>query len=164
MINKNNDKFTNYDAYLGDTKIIIFFIIVFQILKFNKLIKNEIKDFNDNYLVQQKYLNISFNNNLSNKIKIGIYTYSIKNGGRARITSILTNNLNKIKIFKIFLFTKIFKEKNEYIIPENIKRAVIRKNLINFLKKYKINCLIYELDDINEINFLILDLYILMIS
>lgn len=123
-------------------------------LKYNNFYKNFNKDLNDNYLVNQKYLDLSFNNNLSNKIRIGIYTYSIKNGGRARITSILINNLNKIKIFEIFLFTKVIKEKNEYIIPESIKRAVIRNNLIKFLKKYKINSLIYELDDINEINFL----------
>jgi glycosyltransferase involved in cell wall biosynthesis len=109
---------------------------------------------NNNYLYNQKYLNLSFNNNLSNKIKIGIYAYSIKNGGRARITALLINNLNKIKIFEIFLFTKVMKEKNEYIIPENIKRTVIKNNLLIFLKKYKINCLIYELDDINEIKFL----------
>jgi hypothetical protein len=124
------------------------------LLKYNNFYKNFNKDLNDNYLVNQKYLDLSFSNNLSNKIRIGIYTYSIKNGGRARITSILINNLNKIKIFEIFLFTKVIKEKNEYIIPESIKRAVIKNNLIKFLKKYKINSLIYELDDINEINFL----------
>ena len=102
----------------------------------------------------QKYLNQCFNNNLKKKIKLGIYAYGIKNGGRARITSILINKLYKIKIFEIILFTRLRKDNNEYIIPESLKRIVIRNNLIKTLKKNKIDCLIYELDDINEIYFL----------
>ena len=137
-----------------EKKFLIIIFIIFKLLKYKNLIITENKVLNDNYLDKQKYLNLSFNNIINKKIKIGIYSYSIKNGGRARITAILINNLYKIKIFEIILFTKIFKEKNEYIIPKNIKRKVIKNNLIKFLKKYKINCLIYKLDDVKEITFL----------
>ena len=46
----------------------------------------------------------------------------VKNGGRARITSILINHFYKLKIFKIYLFTRRLKEINEYFIPKNINQ------------------------------------------
>lgn len=140
----------NFEVLLDKKKILIIFIFYID-LKYNIIIKNVNKCLNYNYNNYVRLLNLSFNNNITKKIKIGIYTYSIKNGGRARITAILINKLYKIKIFEIILFTKKYKENNEYIIPKNVKRIVIQDNLIKILKKYKINCLIYELDDINEI-------------
>ena len=87
-------------------------------------------------------------------MRIGIYTYCIKNGGRARITSKLLNYFHKIKIFKVYLFTKTNKEKNEYYIPESIKRTIIKHNLIKIILKYKIDILIYELTNYFDIKAL----------
>ena len=78
---------------------------------------------------------ISFHSfNIISKINIGIHRYSVKNGGRARFTSLLLKYLNKIKIFRLYLFTEKNKEENEYAIPDNIKRVLINKkgNLIEF--------------------------------
>ena len=86
-----------------------------------------------------------------NKIKIAIYTYCIKNGGRARVTALLLKYLFRNKIFNLFLFTRKFKENNEYIFPEDIKRVIIKKDLIKAIKKNKIDVLIYELDEIKDI-------------
>ena len=86
-----------------------------------------------------------------NKIKIAIYTYCIKNGGRARVTALLLKYLFRNKIFNLFLFTRKFKENNEYIFPEDIKRVIIKKDLIKTIKKNKIDVLIYELDEIKDI-------------
>lgn len=109
---------------------------------------------NKNYLKIQFKLNIIFSKNLKDKLRIGIYTYCIKNGGRARITSILLNYFHKIKIFKVYLFTKTNKENNEYYIPESIKRTIIRHNLIKIILKYKIDILIYELTNYYDIKAL----------
>ena len=79
------------------------------------------------------------------------------NGGRARLTSILINYYAKIKIFKIYLFTKVKKQDKEYLIPSGIKRMVIKKSLSNLnkiLSKNKIEILIYNLNNDTEINYL----------
>ena len=86
-----------------------------------------------------------------NKIKIAIYTHCIKNGGRARVTALFLKYLYRNKIFNLFLFTRKFKEDNEYIFPEDIKRVIIKKDLIKTIKKNKIDVLIYELDEIKDI-------------
>ena len=78
----------------------------------------------------------------------------LKNGGRARLTSILINYLNKIKLFKIYLFTKVNKEDNEYLVPETIKRLVIKNNIKKMISKYKIGILIYNLNNNIEMNIL----------
>jgi 3D (Asp-Asp-Asp) domain-containing protein len=99
---------------------------------------------------------MSFHNKFhnQNKIKIAVYTHCIKNGGRARVTALLLKYLYKIKIFDLYLFTNRFKEDNEYIIPENIKRVIIKKDIIKYIKKNKIDVFIYELDEVKEISFL----------
>lgn len=148
MIKYNNIFFS------GKKKELIILFVILIIIKYNILINKINLKLNDNYLNIQKYLNMSFNKHLTNKIKIGIYGYSIKNGGRARMTAILINYIDKLKIFNIYLFTKVNKEQNEYKVPLNIKRTKINNNLFKILKKYKINCLIYELDDVNEIRTL----------
>ena len=109
---------------------------------------------NDNYNLTQKGLNLTFPYTINNKINIGIYTYRIKDGGRARITSLLINYFNNLKIFNINLFTVLQKEDNEYLIPKCIKRTIVKKNIIKELKKKRIQILIYELDNENEINLL----------
>ena len=94
---------------------------------------------NKNYKIIQNELNFYFLNNLNHKINIAIYAYTMKNGGRARLTSLLIKYLNKIKIFDLFLFTKKYKENNEYLIPDNIKRIHIKENLLSQIYKNKIN-------------------------
>ena len=42
-------------------------------------------------------------------------------------------------------------QSNEYIFLINIKRIIIGNNLIKYIKIYKIDILIYQLDYINEI-------------
>lgn len=147
-----------YNDYLikrFSLKIFIILFLIILIIKLNKTFLLHNRNINESYYNIQKSLNLTFNNNLFNKIIIGIYTYCIKNGGRARITSILIDYLNKIKLFKIFLFTKEHKEHNEYKLPNNIKRKVVTNNIIDIIKKYKIEVLIYQLsnyDEINELN------------
>ena len=99
---------------------------------------------------------MTFNNknHNKNKINIAIYTYCIKNGGRARVTALFLKYLSRIKIFNLFLFTRRFKEENEYNFPKDIKRVIIKKDLIKAIKKNKIAVLIYELDEIKDILFL----------
>jgi hypothetical protein len=85
------------------------------------------------------------------KLNLAIYTSRMKDGGRARITSILIEYLNKINIINIFLFTNYSIEEDEYKIPNNIKRFTIKNNIIKFINKNKIDILIYELDNVEEI-------------
>ena len=104
-------------------------------------------------------MNITFQNKIKKKIKIGTFTIGLKNGGRARITSLLLNYLNKINIFDIYLLTLKVKEIDEYIINQkNIKRILIKiyniENLIKEIKRKKINILIYQLSNRKEISFL----------
>ena len=106
-------------------KIIINLIITLLIFIFK--ISNNIKNLyiNNAYLNIKKDLNLNFKNKLLIKIRIAIYCTGIKNGGVERLTSILVNYFDKIKIFKIYLFTIRNKEEDEYIIPKNIKRINI---------------------------------------
>jgi hypothetical protein len=60
-------------------------------------------------------------NSLNKKINIGLVTSSLKNGGIQRSTSLMCYYFNKIKRFKLFLFTFKKKEKNEFIIDEKLK-------------------------------------------
>lgn len=131
-------------------KINLLLFIIYIIIIINKIFP--ICNLNDYYLEIQRNLNLTFYKKIKYKIKIGLYSIAIKNGGRSRITSILINHLSKIKIFKIFLFTQKYRESDEYEIPEKTKRIIIQNNLIQIIKKYKINVLIYQLTDIDEIN------------
>lgn len=102
-------------------------------------------------------LNLNLLENLNNKIKLGIYSFGMKNGGRARLTSILINYLNNLKVFKISLLTILSKQDKEYLIPEDIKRMVIKNNLkyLNkIISKNKFDILIYNLNNDREINYL----------
>ena len=75
-----------------------------------------------------------------------------------RLTSIIINYFSLIKIFDIYLFTKINKEDNEYSIPKGIKRTVIkRKQIYKLIKEaYKrgLDILIYNFYNSTEINIL----------
>lgn len=128
--------------------MLIFIIIII-------FINNKNRDNIDEYYKEnQKEFNLFFHKKLKKKINLGIYAYRIKDGGRARITALLMNYLNNIKIFNLYLFTILNKEDNEYKIPDNIKRDVIKNNLINKIIKKKIQILIYQLESPEEINLL----------
>ena len=128
--------------------------IIFSIGYYNKILNKNSIDMNEAYLKIKDNLNLYYFRDLKNKIRIGIYAYCVKNGGRARITSILINSFYKCKIFKLYLFTKIAKEKNEYKIPYNIQREVVNNNLFKLIIKYKLDILIYQLNNYKEINIL----------
>ena len=132
------------------------FLIIISLIQLYYLFNKEwYLELNKNYKTIQNELNLNFLNNLYHKINIAIYAYTMKNGGRARVTSLLINYLNKIKIFDLFLFTKKYKEDNEYIIPNNIKRIYIKNNnLLKEIHKNKINILIYQLSFSHEIQLL----------
>jgi hypothetical protein len=137
-------------------KIVVILSIIFQVCFLTKKLKNYYKDFYDNYRKINRNLNFTFYKNIKEKkkINIAIYALGIKNGGRARITSLLLNYLKEVKVLDLYLFTKVDKEDNEYFIPKNIKRIHIKNNLINEIKKNKIDILIYQLSFSNEIRIL----------
>lgn len=134
-------------------KITIFFIIV--IYKIMENLKEGNYFINENYQKIQKNINLYFNNKLKNKIRIALYTISISKAGIQRSTSLILNNFYKINIFKIYLFTKIKKEDNEFIIPKKVKRKVVKNTNINILikeiRKNKIDILIYQFPYYNQI-------------
>ena len=102
--------------------------------------------------------NITFNRKIVNKIKIGIFTFYLENGGRSRITSFLLNYLNKVNFFNLYLFTNKNKGKTEYFINENIKRILINDFnitvLIKNIIKKRINMFIYQFSDSSSIKLL----------
>ena len=134
--------------------IIIFFLII-NIRLFLKLNNNEL---NENYLKIQKDININFHNKISNKIRIGIYTYSLKNGGLQKLTSLILKYFLSTKIYNLYIFTKLEKETNEYKIPDYISRTVIKEpQLKNLIKQTIINgidILIYNFYNSTEIKIL----------
>ena len=92
------------------------------------------------------------------KIKIATYARYLENGGRSRITSILFNYLQNMKIFSLYLFTDKIKTDNEYYIHKNIKRILIKEctvnNLIRTILKKRINIFINQFSQVNKINAL----------
>ena len=130
------------------SKTILLILILINVMNINFGKRNDI------FNLIQSDLNSNFPYKINNKINLGIYTYRIKDGGRARITSILLNYLNNIKFFNINLFTVLKKEDNEYLIPKGIRRTNIKKNIIKEIRKKKIHILIYELESDKEIDIL----------
>ena len=140
---------------LINNKLIILIIILFALFYNNIALKFYKLEINKHYSKIQRDFNLSFINIFKKRIHLGVYTYCLNNGGRARITSILINYFYKIKIFDLYLFTKINKQDNEYLIPEETKRLVIKNNLNNLNKIIslnKIDILIYNLNNVIEIN------------
>ena len=78
----------------------------------------------------------------------------MKNGGRARIASMLIHFLFKFKLFNIYLYTQKIKENDEYAIPKNIKRSIINKNNITKIYKNKIDILIFHLNGYQTLKIL----------
>ena len=149
--------FVNFTPKINfNLKIITFLAIIQLLIIFNIYTKQNISKINDNYLKIKNDFNILLPYKINRKINIGIYCFSIKNGGIERLTSLLINYLSKIKIFKLYLFTKI-KENNEYAIPEDISRIIIKYDIYDLIKKAlinKIDILIYNFYHYEEINIL----------
>ena len=82
--------FKNYKNFKYK-KIFFFFFIIVGLKIYSLIIKENYLLLNSNYSKFQKDYHINFIDNIKNKINIGIYTFGIKNGGRARTTSILIN-------------------------------------------------------------------------
>lgn len=76
-----------------------------------------------------------------------------------RITSILINHFEKIKIFKIYLLTQNPREKDEFQISKYIKRFIIKNpedinSIIEIIRKKKIDIFIYQFPRANDIKIL----------
>ena len=136
-------------------KVIFIIIILFFRLKIYVLFNFQLNKY---YLEIQKNINLSFNNKLKDKIKIGIYTYSFKNGGLQKLSSLILKYFQTVRIYDIFAFTQINKENDEYIVPHKIKRITIKnpqlENLINQIINNKIDILIYNFYNATEIEIL----------
>jgi len=139
-------------------KLIIFILKIIIIVKYKKQLYIKNIELNRYYINIQKNLKLSFTTILKRNIRIGIYIYNLKNGGTQRITSILLNYFYKVKIFDLFVLTKKKKEENEYIIPNKIKRIIIKDCLMKYLLKEiyknKIDILIYQFPNYKGINIL----------
>ena len=127
---------------------------MFSIFFFFQLYKNSYL-FNENFKDKcSKIFKKLIKNSTNIKIRIGIYTKGISNGGRGRITAILLNNFHRIPEFELYLFTKNKKYLSDYIIPNETKRIYINDDIvknIQKIKKTKIDILIYQLDKAKEI-------------
>jgi glycosyltransferase involved in cell wall biosynthesis len=152
---QNNRHFN--ELYL---KILLFPLLILNIYRYRFVhLKQKYNiTINDIYHSIQSFLNISFHNNLNKKIKIGIYCKNLKNGGIQRSTSLTLKYLNKIEIFKSYLFAYESQEDDEYNIPGRIRRITIKNksitNLIKEIRKNRIDILIYQFPLNNEINLL----------
>ena len=135
-------------------KVCFLLFIFFSILYYQILLKKyNINLFNEFFKFKIKF-DLPLNYKLEKKLKIGIYSFCIKNGGRARITALLVNYFEKVKFFNIFLLTRKAIQENEYFIPQNIQRIIINNNLFKIIIKKKIDILIYNLSNDYEINLL----------
>ena len=128
-------------------KVIIFLLILF-IKIIGHFLFDDKKTFNWKYSAILRTLNY---NSVKKKLRIAVYTLTISGGGRARMTALLINYLHKIKIFKLYLFTNFNQQKNEFIIPNDTIRVLVRNNLIKKIEKYKIDIFIHQRFNIREI-------------
>ena len=128
--------------------IIIILLIIQIIIKHKDSLKKENLELNKNYIKTKNDLNLSFNDKLDKKIRIGIYTIGLSGAGLQRSTSLMVNNLYQIKLFDIILFTVNKQEENEYFIPKGIKRIIIQHYNLDILikeaNKRMIDILIYQ--------------------
>ena len=135
-------------------KFLYFLFILFKLRIYSINKENSIFLLNQRYKKNSNKFNLNFDINIKKKINIGIYAFGIKNGGRARTTSLLINNIEKLEIFNIFLFTKRDKEKDEYKLPNDLKRIIIKKDLIKQIKRNKLEIFIYQLSIHEDIRLL----------
>ena len=151
---KTKTKRNNLNLFFISLLLYKLFLFIFILFQLNLNNNKKPKDLNEYDLIMTKQLNFNIYKKINNKINIGIYTFRLKNGGRARVTALLINYLYKIKIFNINLFTVLNKEDDEYYIPKEVKREIIRNNLIINIRKKKLDILIYELENLEEMHLL----------
>ena len=101
-------------------------IIILILLIYSLNIEKNKSLINKNFIKIKNKFNLEFDKIIKKRINIAIFAYSIKNGGRARSSSLFINNFYKLDIFNIFLFTKTDKEKDEYKLPDNLKRKLLK--------------------------------------
>ena len=152
--NKIFQKYINSENEITKIKYLCLFFFILYIKICCQRIHLANQKIIQNYIQVQNELNISFSKRKKGKINIGIYAYGLKNGGRARSTSLLINYFKNIKIFDLYLFSRRLKEDDEYKIPDNIKRTLVNQDLIIKIKKKKIHILIYQLSSHTEIKCL----------
>jgi len=156
--------YTNYNFHIKQEKIIfliLFLLLIQSTIKYKESLKKEIKYLNNIYIKIKNDLNLTFNNKLNKKLRIGIYTFGLKGAGLQRSSSLMVNYFYKIKLFEIILFTINKKEENEYSIPKDIKRIYIKYNNLNKLiketGKRMVDILIYQFplyEHIEKLNLL----------
>ena len=119
-------------------RFLLNFILLFSIYIMKKYTKTQNLILKENYSKFQKSLNITLYNEIINKIRIGIFTHSLRNGGIQRMSALLINYLYKSNIFNLYLFSQKNKQSDEFFIPNNVKRILSQNiNLIIYLKKSK---------------------------
>ena len=119
-----------FNIILKTFKFWIFIFILLFIIIFNTSFFCEL---NNNYFMMQKDLNLTFQKPINKNINIGIYAYRIKDGGRARITSLLLNSLYKVKFFNTVKETWVHLSKNrisEYFLEKIKSKRMIIINII----------------------------------
>ena len=138
----------------------VFFLVLFLFIVFDKILYIEIgnnKIENNDIIEIMNYLNITEYNKIKKKIKIAIYSHSLKNGGVEKMTSLFINYLVNIKLFDIYIFIDSISD-NEYKISEKIKRINIIRGKENYLKHKllinNIDIFIYQFYDISTIKML----------
>ena len=139
LINKEKSK--KFAIYIFFQKIFLIIILLF-ISHFIR-INNSFNDFNFSFSKQKK-----------NQIKVAFYNNCIRYGGIERVTSILLKYFSKEKNFIFYLITISFILKDEYSIPNNIRRITLgnKKNrLFGVIEREKIDILIYNYDDKGQI-------------
>ena len=150
--------YSNIIIHIKQEKVMILIIslLINQYIIIRKeQLRKEHLELNDNYIKTKNDLNLPFNNKLKRKIRIGIYTIGLTGAGLQRSTSLIVNNFYQIKIFEIILFTVNIKEENEYSIPKDIKRVIIKyynlEQLIKETYRRMIDILIYQFPVYEEI-------------
>ena len=124
VLQKINNENYRYFSFINKKKIFLFGLLFF-IMKIDLL---------KNYLSLKK----------DNKIKIGIISNSLKNGGVERQTAILLNYLSKKEFFQLYSFTREGPSNLDYIINNNIKRVVFGLELKKKIEELKPEIIIYQ--------------------
>jgi len=138
------------------------FIKAINIVILNFFIRNNIKAFYKYkwsfksilFIIIILIINLKIKQINDHLIKVGFFCNSIKNGGVERVISVLIKYFSKEKNFSNYLITKERILEGEYLIPNDTKRiSLIKKtiSLIEVLKEYHIDVLIYNFYDKTEI-------------
>ena len=160
MKNKNFNKYKLFIIHkiFYKERFLLNFILLFSLYIMKKYTKTQNLILKEKYFKFQKSLNITLYNEIINKIRVGIFTHSLRNGGIQRMSALLINYLYKSNIFNLYLFSQKNKQSDEFLIPNNVKRIFIPKykfnNIFKEIKKRKIDILIFQFPYDYAINLL----------